>query len=189
MTDVAQMLYNARRVAVPREFYSQAAPYLKTLTRDEASLRVRDVRENETVTTLWDELQADAASIEWQSSDGEVFDKLPRPLAYNEADALEDADVFAEDETSSQRRRGFKPVDNELAKLEDGRLCRFAMDFFLNDGDTDDEYLEDGDEYLTEEEDYSDDQDSERSVTVAHIIPPAMQCGQSPVPTTWRLQC
>ncbi|KAG9773003.1 hypothetical protein KCU88_g5960, partial [Aureobasidium melanogenum] len=129
---VTKLLYKARRVRRPEDFYSEAAPYLKTLTVDKGSFRARDVRENENVPTIWDEMQESCNVFSVTMPDGQILKTMPKQLVYTEADALEDAILFPEENDGAPRRRRFKALESELSRFENARSATVVLDQWIN---------------------------------------------------------
>lgn len=154
------------------------APILKTLTIDNDTGRVRDIRPDENAKSMWDEMGKNITDYRWQSSNGQFFEDIPRSLLYTEADALEESILFPENTLDGKVSKRFNTVENDLTKFEDGRLQKKMLARFVGDLDTDDEVPSDielllsarinsmsqnGDQYVTEydTEDDTEDEDGE----------------------------
>ncbi|KAI1620384.1 hypothetical protein EDD37DRAFT_177569 [Exophiala viscosa] len=136
---VLKVLHKAHRISQPLDCWANAAPVLKTITYDGDSFRVRDVREDETTTTIWDDMTSDPSAFQFMTPDGDVSREVPKHLLYTKADMLEDKILFPEEACTISTRRRYKGVENELTQYEHGSLREFAMKFFVRDGDTDEE--------------------------------------------------
>lgn len=140
--------------------WAHCAPILKTITYDGDSYHVRDVRKDENAETIWDSMVSDESSFQFITPDGDVSQEVPKYLMYTEADALEDGVLFPEETSGSSARKRYRGVENRLTKFESGSLRKFAVDFFVRDGDTDDEDSYDSGQDLL---DWESDDDSKSS--------------------------
>jgi hypothetical protein len=91
------MLIKAHRFCSGADFYGPAAHVLKTITREEASNRVRDIGPGEVVESIWDQIQDPRAKFVFSGNNDELQPGPPKYLLYNESDALEDAVLFPEE--------------------------------------------------------------------------------------------
>lgn len=91
------MLIKAHRFRSGADFYGPAAHVLKTITREEATHRVRDIRSGEVVESIWDQIQDPRAKVMFSGDNGELQPGPPDYLLYNESDELEDAVLFPEE--------------------------------------------------------------------------------------------
>ncbi|OAL29420.1 hypothetical protein AYO22_02314 [Fonsecaea multimorphosa] len=131
---VIEMLYKANRVVHAEDLLASMAPILKTLTRDKDAQRARDIQEDETAQSIWDEIRS-ASRFEWRTPDANKSTEMPKHLAYGEADALEDDILFPDDVSSSSSRKLFKPIENSITKFEAGQMKDYVMKQFLQCGD------------------------------------------------------
>ncbi|KAK4944844.1 hypothetical protein LTR10_015763 [Elasticomyces elasticus] len=154
---VLKVLHKAHRVCQPLDCWANAAPVLKTITYDGESFRVRDVREDESTKTIWDDMTSDESAFQFMTPDGDVSREVPKHLLYTEADMLEDNILFPEETSVVSTSRRYKGVENELTQFESGSMRKFAMNFFIRDGDTDDEEYDDWEDQLS---DWGTDDDS-----------------------------
>jgi hypothetical protein len=96
------MLIKAHRFRSGMDFYRPAAHVLKTITREEKTHRVRDIKPGEVVESIWDQMTSPPA----QSTSSDTNNKLPpgahHYLLYNESDALEDAVLFPEESQKAE---------------------------------------------------------------------------------------
>ncbi|KAK2771436.1 hypothetical protein FQN52_000501 [Onygenales sp. PD_12] len=136
---ILEMLCKAHRVTRPSEILTASATYLKTLTTDLITGRVRDIKPDEQVDSLYDMYESEDTVFRFISTEGTIVTGLPRRLQYNEADILEDAILFPEDSTGKGSSGRLKELTNELSLLEKGRIKHFA-EAFAYDLDTDEEY-------------------------------------------------
>lgn len=162
------MLYKAHRINNIVNAHESIAPILKTLTYDGDTWRRRDIREGEQVESAWDELLKEDSPATWLSTCGEKSKEMPKHLAYNEADALEEAVLFS-NEADNKR---FAGIESEVAAFEAGRLEKYVMRYFLGLDDMRDDYLEDldpsGDDesddgWITEGDDDSVEEEEEKT--------------------------
>lgn len=112
----------------PIDIYNHQEPFLRTLTRNSETKRVRLIKHGEQVKSLWDEVQdpsntfilidATNKTVKTVQSD-DVMNASPHTF-YNEADAAEDAVLFPDELLSLNRNVPFKEVSNAITRLEDG---------------------------------------------------------------------
>lgn len=136
------MLHKAHRVCEPLDRWAIEAPVLKTLTIEKESRRVRDIRKDETVQSIWDEMSSEGTIFVWRNPDGGQTDEMPKYLIYTEADALEDAILFPDDADTSINSKRYRSVDNAVTRLESGRVQDLILAKFIGDLDTDEELPE-----------------------------------------------
>ncbi|PGH07906.1 hypothetical protein AJ79_06113 [Helicocarpus griseus UAMH5409] len=156
-SSVSEMLFKAHRVTSAPEILGDAAPYLKTLTTDPETRRVRDIKPVEQVESVYDVYASEDTTIRFHTNKGRIGTGLPRQVKYNEADALEDAVLFPEELTGEATSNRMKMMSNRLTDFEQGRMKDYARRFAY-DLDTDEEY--DSDEFNSEEY-YSDDDEDD----------------------------
>ncbi|KAK2803520.1 hypothetical protein FQN50_006955 [Emmonsiellopsis sp. PD_5] len=159
---ILEMLCKAHRVTRPSEILIASAPYLKTLTTDPITGRVRDIKPDEQVDSLYDVYNSEDTVFRFRSTKGTIVTDLPRQLQYNEADISEDGILFPEDSTGKGSSGRPKEVTNELTLFEKGRIKNFA-EAFAYDLDTDEEYNSDdwASDTDYEEEDWTESDFSE----------------------------
>ncbi|KAI1456677.1 hypothetical protein F4805DRAFT_467878 [Annulohypoxylon moriforme] len=123
---IATELRKAWRVTKPIDIYSHREPFLRSLTRDQETLRVRSIRPGEQIPSLWDDVMhpsntfftADVMNKKVLETNGEVHKEASPYLFYNEADAAEDLVLFSDELISSNRNVPFREVRNSITRLE-----------------------------------------------------------------------
>ncbi|KAI0425002.1 hypothetical protein F5Y09DRAFT_322868, partial [Xylaria sp. FL1042] len=134
--DSGSMLYNvvveelrkAWRITKPSEMYNHQEAFLRTLTRNEETMRVRLIKQGEQVKSLWDEVRnpdnifivTDATNKKTRTFQGDETPDMPLHILYNEADAAEDAILFPDELISPNRNVPFKEVSNAVTRLQGG---------------------------------------------------------------------
>ncbi|OTA94692.1 hypothetical protein M434DRAFT_394488 [Hypoxylon sp. CO27-5] len=119
-------LRKAWRVTKPLDLYKHREPFLRGLTRDEETMRVRSIRPGEQAASLWDEVTnpnntfftADVYNRKILESNGEAHKEASPYMYYNEADAAEDLVLFSDELISPDRNVPFKEVSNSITRLE-----------------------------------------------------------------------
>ena len=160
------MLYKAHRLRCLAETYNQAKPILSTLTRDHDSMRVRDIKPGEEVSSLFDEVtdphQTRHMFLDGNQPNGHEVQELEPParLFYDEIDEAEDRVLFPEEYQEDDAEIAVGDELKAMAKLEyqGPDMRRFAHDL-----DTDEELPE-------EKHRHGSDNDSEE---------PKHTCGRS----------
>ena len=137
------MLFKAHRVRSFKESYKLCGPILETLTRDAESFRVREIRANEdSVKSIFDDIQSGDTFFKLFNEQRQPLEKVPKDLFYNEADALEDKILFAEEDVGPGLGLLAGGDTNKLNKLEfEGP----DMERFIYDLDTDEELPDEDD--------------------------------------------
>lgn len=151
------MLYKAHRVTRPADILGASAPYLKTVTRDPETHRIRDIKPGEQVESVCDVYEREDTIFRFRTSKGKLGTGLPNQVKYNEADALEDSILFSEELTGKTTSNRLKTIRNKLTDFEQGRIKNYATRFAY-DLDTDDEY---NSEEFNSDEYYSDVEEDE----------------------------
>lgn len=151
------MLFKAHRVTRPVEVLGASAPYLKTVTTDPITHRVRDIKLGEQVESVYDVYEREDTIVRFRNSKGKLGTGLPQQVKYNEADALEDAILFPGEFTGEATSNRMKTMTNQLTDFEQGRIKNYVKRFAY-DLDSDDEY---NSEDFDSEEYYSDDEEDE----------------------------
>lgn len=127
-TNSAQELRKAWRMVKPMDVYNHQEPFLRTLTRNTETKRVRLIKHGEQVKSLWDEVKdpnnvyvlTDMTNKTTRTVKGDaVLESSPHTF-YNEADAAEDAILFPDELIAPNRNVPFKEVSNAVTRLEDG---------------------------------------------------------------------
>ncbi|KAI8946385.1 hypothetical protein F4801DRAFT_564907 [Xylaria longipes] len=139
---IVEELRRAWRIVKPIDMYNRQEPFLRTLTRNNKTKRVRLIKHGEQVKSLWDEVQdpdnifflTDVTNKTTRAVRGDgTLDASPHTF-YNEADAAEDAILFPDELISLNRDVPFKEVSNAITRLEDGSgtmsryLAKLAME-------------------------------------------------------------
>ncbi|KAI0145127.1 hypothetical protein GGR57DRAFT_507291 [Xylariaceae sp. FL1272] len=125
---VVEGLRKAWRITKPIDIYNHQEPFLRSLTRNRETNRVRPIKSGEQVVSLWDDahhqdnifIATDAKSGRTWTIQGDGAQKLPPHTLYSEADAAEDAVLFPDELVSPNRNVPFKPIRNAITRLEDG---------------------------------------------------------------------
>ncbi|KAI3333171.1 hypothetical protein F4824DRAFT_503461 [Ustulina deusta] len=125
---VVEELRKAWRIVKPVDIYNHQEPFLRTLTRNSETKRVRLIKNGEKVKSLWDEVQdpdnifilTDVINKKTRAVKGDGVLDTPLHIFYNEADAAEDAILFPDELISLNRNVPFKEVSNAITRLEDG---------------------------------------------------------------------
>lgn len=149
------------RVHDLKGMFSQARPILETITRDPSTERVRSIKPDEKVQSMWDDLDQTARMWQWTPEHGATEEDFePR---YTEADELEDALLFPLEATGDMADNLFRnnPSAMEMFEKQSIDVRKFAEDL-----DTDDEFFgsdEDFDSTMDDEELAELDDDDEDS--------------------------
>ncbi|KAL7625951.1 hypothetical protein AAE478_002720 [Parahypoxylon ruwenzoriense] len=123
---VVTELRKALRITKPLDVYNHREPFLRGLTRDRETMRVRSIQPGEQVESLWDDVTnpsntfftADVLNKKVLESNGEAHVDASPYLFYNEADAAEDLVLFADELITPDRNVPFKEVSNPITRLE-----------------------------------------------------------------------
>jgi hypothetical protein len=138
------------------------APILSTITRDKVTLRARDIKPNESVESIFDEITAGEVRVgsvtpgdrtgQYLQSDPEAL----RKVLYTEADALEDAVLFPDELVNGEASGIFEKITSSLLKYEEGgpSLARWAVGAEFDEEMSD--YLNDSEEEFGRLRDYSE---------------------------------
>lgn len=126
---------------------------LETITRDPDTERVRSIKPDEKVESMWDTLAESSTNFALSSNLGtEVAQGFEASYTYTEADSLEDAILFPKEEDGSATNNVFQHDRNAMEIFESGAL---DIRQFANDPDTDEDMF---DSDLDDEEELSDGQ-------------------------------
>ncbi|KAI8960401.1 hypothetical protein F5Y11DRAFT_349536 [Daldinia sp. FL1419] len=123
---MVEALRKAWRVAKPLDMYRHREPFLRGLTRNHDTMRVRSIQPGEQVQSLWDEVNdvsntffiADPTHNKIIETDGDTHSDLSPNLFYNEADAAEDMVLFSDELVTPNRNVPFREVTNPIIRLE-----------------------------------------------------------------------
>ncbi|KAI1373044.1 hypothetical protein F4677DRAFT_462599 [Hypoxylon crocopeplum] len=119
-------LLKAWRVTKPSDIYSHREPFLRSLTRNKETMRVRSIQPGEQVASLWDDVHdstntfftADVLNMNVLETNGEAHKDASPYLFYNEANAAEDLVLFADELITPNRNVPFKEISNPIMRLE-----------------------------------------------------------------------
>ncbi|KAI1112839.1 hypothetical protein F5Y14DRAFT_244471 [Nemania sp. NC0429] len=125
---IVEELRKAWRIQKPIDVYNHQEPFLRTLTRNKETQRVRLIKPGEQVKSLWDEVQepdkffivSDMLKNTTRTVDSDGLVNSSPHIFYSEANAAEDAILFPDELTSPNRNVPFKEVSNAITRLEDG---------------------------------------------------------------------
>ena len=130
LTNLTQELQHARRIKHPREIYAHMKPLLQTLTREQDTVRTRQIKLGEDVQSLWDTVMDERnefklfdvqdKNVTCRSHD-EISD-LPH-MFYNKANEAEDAILFPDDlDSDNNKSVPFREIHNGVSRIESGML-------------------------------------------------------------------
>lgn len=156
-----------------QDFYNPAASTLKTITRDPATFRTRDIKPGEDVKSIWDEIRRGRGCVlnpDGTTLKSQIVDDPDKSKFYNKADMLEDTVLFPEELSGKTAVALYKGTRTELnGFLSSGPdWVRFINDLDTDEESDDDESSEEDDGLLlgteshseeTEEEDEADEED------------------------------
>jgi hypothetical protein len=130
------MLIKAHRFRSGQDIYRPASHILKTITRENKTHRVRDIKPGEVVESIWDQITDPRAKSMSIGTNDELKPEAHHYLLYNESDALEDAVLFPEE--SQKAENAVIPHQSTQAlhafEREGPSIVKFIFDL-----DTDDE--------------------------------------------------
>ncbi|KAH7304580.1 hypothetical protein B0I35DRAFT_484412 [Stachybotrys elegans] len=124
-------LRNAWRIKQPRDVYQHKQALLRTLTREKETMRVRQIKPGENVSSLWGDVTS--PSVEFRLFDVNMkshdvrtrtdadFVRSPY-LFYNEASAAEDRVLFPDELVSNKESVPFRELKNGISRLDSGSL-------------------------------------------------------------------
>ncbi|KAL1655727.1 hypothetical protein SLS61_001751 [Didymella pomorum] len=133
---IEEVLTRAMRVRELKDMFSTAGPILKTLTKDPVTERVRSIKPDEKVESIWDGLDKNARAWSWSPQGGFGKEGFEDSYKYTEADELEDAILFPLENTGLLPNDLYRHVPSAMDMFETD-----PIDFrkFAADLDTDDE--------------------------------------------------
>jgi len=152
------------RVKNVADMFGICAPIFKTVTIDVATYRVRVIKPNEEVETMWDIMQRTAkawrfpADSDRDPDKDEIIEGMNPAFIYTEADELEDEILFEQSGYNEPSGNLFRANPSLLEKWE--RAPRIDMRRFVRDLDTDEELSEDESWFsdnMEDEEELEDD--------------------------------
>ncbi|KAL6855650.1 hypothetical protein J3F83DRAFT_753815 [Trichoderma novae-zelandiae] len=122
---VISELRTAWRITHPREVYSHMEPLLRTLTREQDTMRTRKIKPGEEVQSLWDTVAGDAVEFcLFDVKDEKVTCRTTRELAsspylfYNQANIVEDEILFPDELVSPRDKVPFREIRNAINRME-----------------------------------------------------------------------
>ncbi|KAL6924063.1 hypothetical protein FSST1_001337 [Fusarium sambucinum] len=122
-------LRNAWRIKHPREMYNHMEPLLRSLHRDTDTGHTRQIKPDEHVTTMWDNVTDERTQIKIFSLTGTQIKEhsdtemdAAKYMFYNKANELEDAILFPDELTSGRKNFAFREIRNGVADIESGVL-------------------------------------------------------------------
>lgn len=150
---IEEVLTRAMRVRELKDMFSTAGPILKTLTKDPGTERVRSIKPDEKVESIWDGLDKNARAWSFSPNDGATKEGLDDSYKYTEADQLEDAILFPLESTGLLPNELYRHVPSAMEMFETGTI---DIHKFAGDLDTDDEVQSSDGTDLGEAEDDGD---------------------------------
>ncbi|KAL9004683.1 MAG: hypothetical protein Q9188_002498, partial [Gyalolechia gomerana] len=159
---VWQTLVKAHRFCSIQDLYNPLAPILKTLTHDRETFRTRDIKPDEDVRSLWDEvLRTPNRRVDpgGETLEDRLIPDLDASYFYGEPDVLEDEVLFPEELLTESSNALYSGKANALEKFVTSGpdFVRFIHDLEtdeeLESSDEDDHLLEDEREECESEED------------------------------------
>lgn len=157
-----QTIVKAHRFCSVQDMYNPLAPILKTLTHDRETYRTRDIKPDEDVRSLWDEvLRTPNRMVDpgGETLKDQLIPDLDASYFYGEPDILEDEVLFPEELLIESSNALYSGKANALEKFVTSGpdFVRFIYDLEtdeeLESSDEDDHLLEDESEECESEED------------------------------------
>lgn len=168
--------FMTKRILTPGKF-STAGPILKTLTKDPKTERVRSIKPDEKVESIWDGLDKSAQAWSWSPEDGFSKEGFEDSYKYTEADEIEDRILFPLEDTGLLPNDLYHHTPSAMEMFEKDPLDirRFAADL-----DTDDEPETSEGEDLGEAEDDGDsDWSTDASEEGEYVMKSELRPGES----------
>ncbi|KAF5565793.1 major facilitator superfamily transporter [Fusarium phyllophilum] len=133
---VVMELRNAWRMRTPRDMYVHMEFLLRSLHRNEKTMRTRQIKPGENLKSLWDTIADERSEFRlFDVSNKKVTMRKDTELAespymfYNKANEVEDAILFPDELTSDRKSVAFREIRNGVASIEDGILPSTARHF------------------------------------------------------------
>ncbi|KAF5598826.1 major facilitator superfamily transporter [Fusarium pseudocircinatum] len=133
---VVMELRNAWRMRTPRDMYVHMESLLRSLHRNEKTMRTRQIKPGENLKSLWDTIADERSEFRlFDVSNKKVTMRKDTELAespymfYNKANEVEDAILFPDELTSDKKSVAFREIRNGVASIEDGILPSTARHF------------------------------------------------------------
>ncbi|KAH0527227.1 hypothetical protein TsFJ059_002251 [Trichoderma semiorbis] len=126
-------LRTAWRMTQPADMYSHMEPQLRSLTREEDTMRTRKILPGEQVKSLWDAVTSEDVEFRLFSTSGSFTSFTPQGagtgemadspyLFYTKANAVEDEILFPDELTSNKKNVHFREIRNPVSRLEHSGL-------------------------------------------------------------------
>lgn len=147
------MLFKAHRFHDFADTFNLAAPILRTLTREEDSQRVREIRAGENVESIYDTIHDERTKFMMFDDDRKPLEKIPKHIFYDEIDQIEDRILFPEENLE----QGTDIAIGETGLVHDLEKRPPDMKRFIYDLDTDEETPDSDDLFEKEESESEDD--------------------------------
>ncbi|KAF5638658.1 major facilitator superfamily transporter [Fusarium sp. NRRL 25303] len=126
---VVMELRNAWRMRTPRDMYIHMESLLRSLHRNEKTIRTRQIKPGENLKSLWDTVADERSEFRlFDVSNKKVTMRKDTAIAespymfYNKANEVEDAILFPDELTSDKKSVAFREIRNGVASIEDGIL-------------------------------------------------------------------
>ncbi|KAF5617198.1 delta14-sterol reductase [Fusarium tjaetaba] len=130
---VVMELRNAWRMRTPRDMYVHMESLLRSLHRNEKTMRTRQIKPGENLKSLWDTIADERSEFRlFDVSNKKVTirkDAQSPYMFYNKANEVEDAILFPDELTSDRKSVAFREIRNGVASIEDGILPSTARHF------------------------------------------------------------
>ncbi|KAG4288522.1 hypothetical protein FPRO06_06174 [Fusarium proliferatum] len=133
---VSMQLRNAWRMRTPRDMYIHMESLLRSLYRNEKTMRTRQIKPGENLKSLWDTIADERSEFRlFDVSNKKVTMRKDTEIAkspymfYNKANEVEDAILFPDELTSDKKSVAFRQIRNGVASTEDGILPSTARHF------------------------------------------------------------
>ncbi|PTB53268.1 hypothetical protein M431DRAFT_6821 [Trichoderma harzianum CBS 226.95] len=126
-------LRTAWRMTQPADMYSHMEPQLRSLTREEDTMRTRKILPGEQVKSLWHVVTGEDVEFRLFSTSGSFTSFTPQGAAtgemadspylfYTKANAVEDEVLFPDELTSNKKNVHFREIRNPVSRLEHSGL-------------------------------------------------------------------
>lgn len=130
---IKKELRTAWRMTQPADMYSHMEPQLRSLTREEDTMRTRKILPGEQVKSLWDVVTSEDVEFRLFSTSGSFTSFTPQGagtgemadspyLFYTKANAVEDEILFPDELTSNKKNVHFREIRNPVSRLEHSGL-------------------------------------------------------------------
>lgn len=118
-------LSNAWRIKQPGEMYCSMEPLLRSLHRNEETMRTRQIKPGENVKSLCETVMGESSEFRFLEIGGDKMScsteadiaELPY-MFYNQANALEDAILFPDELDSTRPSVAFREIRNGVSDIE-----------------------------------------------------------------------